>query len=239
MNSENNSQNKNDKAANLTFYKDGYTIASREVTDFKSLTPLFQGMQSQYMAISQLTQSFAMRTHQQNKPIACEKGCQWCCFQPVYMTTQEAILIHEFIKQSFNTSQINHIISNARSKFKKTKGLKEEQKQMVKHACPFLHEGSCSIYPVRPMACRIYLSSDKESCKRKYDNPGDKSIIPALFDFILKAGRYMNEGFVGYLKGKGRKMEEFTIEEFMIKLFDDPNFTQKWLTEDHFHDTQE
>jgi Fe-S-cluster containining protein len=239
MNSENKTQDKKEKEANLAFYKDGYTIASREVTDFTSLTPLFKGMQAQYMAVSQLTQSFAMRTHQQNKPIACEKGCKWCCYQPVYMTTQEAILIYEFIQQSFSSSQINHILSNARSKLKKTKGLKEEQKQKVKHACPFLHEGSCSIYPVRPMACRIYLSSDKDSCKKKYDAPGDKTIIPALFDFILKAGRYMNEGFVGYLKGKGRKMEEFTIEEFMIKLFDDPNFAQNWLTEDHFHESEE
>ncbi len=41
----------------------------------------------------------------------------------------------------------------------------------------------------------------------------------------------MNEGFVGYLKGNGRKMEEYTIEEFMTKLFKDPDFSIKWLDE--------
>ncbi|WP_158027285.1 YkgJ family cysteine cluster protein [Labilibacter marinus] len=219
---------------NLTFYKDGYTIASREVTDFNSLTPLFKGMQSQYAAISQLTQSFAMRTHQQNKPIACHKGCAYCCYQPVYMTSQEALLIYEFILQAFDENQLKTLRSKTEKKLKKTKNLPEENKQKILHACPFLSDGSCSIYSVRPMACRIYLSASKDSCKKKYDNAGNKEIFPELFDFLLKAGKYMNEGFVGYLKGKGRKMEELTIEEFMVKLFKNPEFYKTWLTEDYF-----
>jgi len=226
-------EEKQNKEMNLSFYKDGYTIASTEITDFNGLTPLFRGMQMQYSAISQLIQSFALRTHQEGNPIQCEKGCSWCCYQPVYMTTQEAILIYEFIHQAFDDNQRAKILSNAQSKYKLTKGLEEEKKQKIKFACPFLSEGSCSIYSVRPMACRIYLSSDKNSCKRKYDSPGDTKSFPALYDFVLKAGRYMNEGFVGYLKGNGRKMEEYTIEEFIVKLFSDKNFVQNWLVEDY------
>ncbi len=231
-------EDKKNKEMNLSFYKDGYTIASKEVIDFETLTPLFRGMQTQYSAISQLTQSFALRTHQEGKPIKCENGCSWCCYQPVYMTTQEVILIFEFIHQVFDDQQRNKILSNAQAKFKLTKGLKEEQKQKIKFACPFLVDGSCSIYSVRPMACRIYLSSDKESCKRKFDSPGDESIIPALYDFVLKAGRYMNEGFVGYLKGKGRKMEELTIEEFIVRLFSDDQFINNWMVEDYFGESE-
>ncbi|WP_430936132.1 YkgJ family cysteine cluster protein [Saccharicrinis sp. 156] len=235
MTDKNNEPQFNDKERNLTFYKDGYTIAAREVTDFDNLTPLFKGMQSQYNAISQLTQSFAMRTHQQHKPIACEKGCNWCCHQPVYMTTQEALLIYEYIIQTSDRKQLETFRNNAEKKLKKTKNLPEEKKQNIIHPCAFLSDGACSIYPVRPMACRIYLSASKVSCKKKYDNPGNKDIFPELFDFLLKAGKYMNEGFVGFLKGKGRKMEELTIEEFMVKLFKNPDFYKKWLVEDSFN----
>ncbi|GAF04849.1 YkgJ family cysteine cluster protein [Saccharicrinis fermentans] len=227
----------NEKERNLTFYKDGYTIASREVTDFHSLTPLFKGMQSQYSAISQLTQSFAARTQQQNKPIACEKGCSWCCYQPVYMTTQEALLIYEYIIQTCNQQQLNDIRNKSEKKLKKTKGLAEAKKQNIIHPCAFLSDGACSIYSVRPMACRIYLSSSKDSCKRKYDNPGNKDIYPVLFDFLLKAGKYTNEGFVAFLKGNGRILEELTIEEFMVKLFKHPDFYKEWLQKDHFDTT--
>jgi len=222
------------KERNLTFYKDGYTIASREVIDFNTLTPLFKGMQTQYSAIGQLIQSFALRTHQEGKPIKCEKGCCWCCYQPVYMTSQEAILIYEYILQVFSSEQVESFKAKAQAKYKKTKGLEEEKKQKIKHACPFLIDGSCSVYSVRPMACRIYLSSDASTCKNKFDHPGDESIVPALYDFILKAGKYMNEGFVGYLKGNGRKMEELTIEEFMVRIFKNPDFYKQWLTEDNF-----
>ncbi len=234
---DNKQQNAQEKQANLTFYKDGYSIASQAITNFDSLTPLFKGIQAQYSAISQLTQSFAMRTHQQNKPIACQKGCSWCCHQPVYMTTQEALLIYEYLLQAVSDEQRKAFQFKAEKKLKKTKGLTEEKKQKIVHPCPFLVDDSCSIYPVRPMACRIYLSSDVQSCKNKYDHPGEK-VIPAIFDFILRTGRYMNEGFVGFLKGKGRKMEEYTIEEFMVKLFKDPDFYKKWLTEDYFGDEE-
>ncbi len=217
------------KEGNLSFYRDGYGIASRDITDFKSLTPLFEAMQEQYTAISKLTQSFAIRVHRENKPINCEKGCSWCCYQPVYLTTQEAILIFQYMQQSTDVSFQNSIKANVKAKYKKTKGLPEEKKQLIRHACPFLLQGACSVYPVRPMACRIYLSSDKNSCKTKYDNPGNKNNLPALYDFMLRAGQYMNEGFVGFLKGNGKKMEEYTVEEFMYILFNDKQFAQKWL----------
>lgn len=217
---------------NLRFYSDGYTIAINEITDFKSLTPLFNGIQKQYIAISELANSLAKRTYQQNQPIACVKGCSWCCFQPVYLTTQEALLIYEYVMQAFDSLQIKTIQSKSKSKFKKTRNLTEEKKQSIIHACPFLVDNSCSVYPVRPMACRIYLSMDVDSCKKKYDNAGDKTIFPALFDFPLKVGRYMNEGFAAFLKGKGKEIRELTIEEFMVELFDNPDYYKKWLSLD-------
>lgn len=218
------------KENNLRFYSDGYAIASNEITDFKSLTPLFRGIQKQYIAISELTHSFAKRTYLQNVPIACVKGCSWCCFQPVYLTTQEALLLYEYVMQAFDALQIKIIQSKAESKFKKTRKLTEDKKQYIIHPCPFLVDNSCSVYPVRPMACRIYLSKDVNSCKKKYDKPGDKSIFPALFDFPLKVGRYMNEGFTAFLKGKGKQIEELTIEEFMVRLFKNPDYYKKWLS---------
>lgn len=218
-----------DKETNLTFYQDGCNLAIEHISDFKSLTPLFTGMQAKYQAISQLTQSFAQRAYEQKTPIACKKGCSWCCYQPVYITTNEALLIYEYMQQAFDDSQKAILLSNAKQRLKKTKGLEEKDKQNITHACPFLFEGACVIYPVRPTACRVYLSSDEKSCKAKYDNPKDKSSFPKLFDFILRAGRYMNEGFVGYMKSKNKKVEEYTIEEFIVKIFSDSKMRSEWI----------
>lgn len=219
---------------NLRFYNDGYTTASIEITDFDSLTPLFNGMRKQYLAISELTHSFGKRTSQQNHPIACAKGCSWCCFQPVYLTTQEALLLYEYIIQAFDAGQIKDIQNKAENKLKKTENLSEDEKQHIVYACPFLLDNACSVYSVRPMACRIYLSKDVDSCKQKYDKPRDKTVFPALFDFPLKVGRYMNEGFVAFLKEKGKDVKEMTMEEFMVELFQNPDYYKEWLSQD-FH----
>ncbi len=73
MDNNNTDSEKEIKEANLSFYRDGYSIAAKEITGFDELTPLFKAMQNQYMAISKLTQSFAQRVHRENKPIKCEK----------------------------------------------------------------------------------------------------------------------------------------------------------------------
>lgn len=224
---------------NLRFYSDGYTLASTEITNFDSLTPLFKGMQKQYIAISELTHSFGKRTYEQNQPIACVKGCSWCCFQPVYLTTQEALLLYEYAIQTFDLQQIKAVRSKAEEKLKKTKNLSEDKKQHIVHACPFLVDNSCSVYSVRPMACRIYLSKDVNSCKKKYDNPSNKTVFPELFDFPLKVGRYMNEGFAAFLKGKGKEIREMTIEEFMVKLFKNPDYYKEWLAQDGSSEKEE
>ncbi|SMO52309.1 Putative zinc-or iron-chelating domain-containing protein [Saccharicrinis carchari] len=231
LDEDNCARGNNEKENNLSFYRDGYTIAATRITDFSSLTPLFKAMQELYTAISILTQSFGQRTHRQNKPIACKKGCSWCCFQPVYITTQEALLLYEYILNAFEPAQIKNIQDRAEKKLAKTKNLSEEKKQQIIHACPFLVDNSCSVYSVRPMACRIYLSQDEGTCKKKYDNPGCKTVVPALFDFPLKTGRYLNEGFVAFLKSKNKTMEEMTIEAFMVKLFNQPDYSAKWLTQ--------
>jgi Fe-S-cluster containining protein len=92
-------------------------------------------------------------------------------------------------------------------------------------------QGFCRAYQARPMACRIYLSSDVKSCKVDLENPEDDSIFPQLFDMPLRAGRMMNEGFHARLR-RDRKDSlqafENPIEEGLLKALDDKAFDQ-WL----------
>ena len=60
---------------------------------------------------------------------------------------------------------------------------------------------------------RIYLSASEPSCRKEYDHPSDKRSFPGLFDFPLRAGRMMNEGFVAYLKQAGLQVSELPIEQ--------------------------
>lgn len=71
--------------------------------------------------------------------VECKKGCNHCCHYRALITEQEALLIEEY------------------SGVKK-KNPKRARDLFVKpDPCPFLKNGGCSIYPVRPLACRGFF----------------------------------------------------------------------------------
>lgn len=77
--------------------------------------------------------------------IACQKGCYKCCInQTVPITQIELMGISWYVSEGI--SDLN---------------LKEKlHSQMIQHknnqACPFLLNGECAIYPLRPIACREF-----------------------------------------------------------------------------------
>jgi hypothetical protein len=95
--------------------------------------------------------------------------------------------------------------------------LSEKEILNSKFPCPLLENGACSAYPARPMACRIYLSSDVNTCLKFYREPEDETTYPALLDFPMRAGRMMNEGFKAALKAHGINIQEFRIDQKMLE----------------------
>lgn len=98
------------------------------------------------------------------------------------------------------------------TKSAKTDVLTEEEVLKFKSPCPLLINGSCSAYEARPMACRIYLSTQLETCLEFYQHPENEDNYPALIDFPLRAGQMMNEGFRAALKEIGVETAEFRLE---------------------------
>jgi len=121
-----------------------------------------------------------------------------------------------FAKANFSKEQQEEIQNRADKIQTRLQDLKKEEILNTKNACPFLENNSCSIYDVRPMACRIYLSTNLDSCRRFYQQPEDESNYPALLDFPMRAGRMMNEGFKSALKTKGITARELRIDQLVL-----------------------
>ncbi len=99
----------------------------------------------------------------------------------------------------------------------------------IRAACPFLEAGCCKVYKARPMACRIYLSASVASCKKEHDQPSDTRNFPGLFDFPLRAGRMINEGFVAWLKQNGLQVSELPLEQGYSSMNTLGQTTREWL----------
>lgn len=77
--------------------------------------------------------------------VTCSKGCSNCCLRPMVPITEPEIWGISWFASEKLTGNVREAVS----------------KQLLHHTettqCPFLVDTICSIYPVRPIACRIFF----------------------------------------------------------------------------------
>ncbi|WP_082326243.1 YkgJ family cysteine cluster protein [Sunxiuqinia dokdonensis] len=201
------------------FYNDGYQLGKEAAKNEYNEEDLFRAMEQLYLAIDQLIDSLAVMAQKQDQPIHCKKGCNYCCHQAVFANSYELHYLGNFVQKHFDSAGIRQIKAKAATKNQTTSKLDEQSVLNFKSPCPLLKDGTCSVYAARPMACRIYLSTNVGSCIEFYQNPTNEENYPALLEFPLMAGRMMNEGFIAALKEADIEIAEFRLEEGLLHLF--------------------
>ncbi|NQU85547.1 MAG: YkgJ family cysteine cluster protein [Mariniphaga sp.] len=199
------------------FYSDGFKIGMEVVENGVSTESINLSTHKIYQNIDSLIEAVLKLAKNEDAKVYCRKGCVWCCYQPIYSLTHEIVFLKEFIRDNFTELETQKIYDSAREKEQKIGKLKNDDLLNSKFPCPLLKDGSCIAYKARPMACRIYLSLNINSCESFYNQPENKSNFPQIMHFPLQAGRMMNEGFKAALKQASWKSQEFRIEEGLLK----------------------
>lgn len=210
--------NKNQKNIENAFYSDGYKLGMNVAVSENDQSVLYESVSEMYEMIDNFNESLSEFAKHQNQQIDCKKGCEWCCHQPVFALDYEMDYLIDFIKRNFDKPTQIEIKTRAENKNNKLSFLKETDLLNSKFPCPLLQNGACIAYRARPMACRIYLSLDVNSCVRFFKNPGKEDSIPALLNLPLRTGQMMNEGFKAALKTNGIITREFRIEEKLMEI---------------------
>lgn len=201
------------------FYNDGYQLGKEALKNGAGGQAILQSVEEMYLAIDELIDSLSGMAQKHGSPVHCKKGCEWCCHQAVFASSHELHYLGDFIKAHFSDEEIDLLRKRAQAKNKATSVLKNKDLLNYKSPCPLLKNGVCSAYGARPMACRIYLSSNVQTCLEFFNNPANEKNYPALLEFPLQAGRMMNEGFMAALKEAGVETAEFRLEEGLVHLF--------------------
>jgi Fe-S-cluster containining protein len=92
----------------------------------------------------------------------CRKGCSHCCHIAVAINQAEAELIGR--KTGIKPAKPKNRMLEGREKFADAIPLGYE------NPCPFLVDNQCSIYSVRPLACRTYFNLDTSPDLCRLDN---------------------------------------------------------------------
>lgn len=90
--------------------------------------------------------------------LVCRKGCSHCCYMATAVSTYEAAMISRYTGRRIEAE--GTVEEFARG---------DTVDKYAGKPCTFLVEGKCSIYPVRPIACRLHhnIADSEEVCRIK------------------------------------------------------------------------
>src|SRR4029077_3631014 len=103
--------------------------------------------------------------------VACRAGCDHCCYQIVGVTPPEALAIFDHLSRTASDAELEAISARVAEGHERTRGLSTGERFSPDHPCPFLQSGRCSIYEVRPLACRGMNSLDADACAPRLRAP--------------------------------------------------------------------
>lgn len=115
-------------------------------------------------------------------PLACKEGCNWCCYLHVSATAPEVLRIADHLRENLSAEELTAVKERVGQTDARTRGLDPVGRLKARQPCPLLEDGRCSVYHVRPIACRGWNSFDAEKCKAALDSPlsGQSAYAPQL-----------------------------------------------------------
>ena len=114
-------------------------------------------------------------------PLACAAGCSYCCHSStVHASTPEILRIASWLKEHRSDAELAELKVRAAEAAARIAPLDLGGRAREKVACPLLDSasGRCSVYDVRPIACRAYHSGSVEACKRAHDDGEANPVLP-------------------------------------------------------------
>lgn len=118
------------------------------------------------------------RGKKEGQTTSCGKGCGFCCFQKVDITSDEALLLNEFIEEE--NIELDEEVMTKQTACKDAKEYMELSAKDRK--CIFLdNDMSCKVYQYRPGSCRtVLVISDPKDCDTEENRKGQIVRLNAL-----------------------------------------------------------
>jgi Fe-S-cluster containining protein len=164
------------------------------------------------------------------EPVACEVGCYYCCYYEVVLTPAEALLVGNQVKRRCSEGELADLMKKINRTLRLRDGRSVEERAKVLHdtPCIFLASGRCSVYDVRPFACRALHSLDRRKCKEAV------MARRRVVEFTGYGHRYYvfqtaKTALRQFCEEMGCQTGELTIAKAMKQYFERPDLTMAWI----------
>lgn len=153
--------------------------------------------------------------------IACKKGCAYCCHGMVAITAPEAFAIAARVKAGGVSA-----IAEFRDRATAVAGKSATERLGAKLPCPLLGtDGACSIYDVRPLACRRVISFELAPCLEEFDGIDGEIEVPTHYN--LHAANIL-AALSHALTESGRRLDHYEFAVAVLAVLDAPDAEDRW-----------
>ncbi|RMF95287.1 MAG: hypothetical protein D6727_11030 [Gammaproteobacteria bacterium] len=97
---------------------------------------------------------------------ACRAGCAWCCHQLVVLTNwDDGREILRRARARMSPARYRQFVSEVRRQARAIEALGHAEAEGRRWPCPLLDNDRCTVYEVRPVACRSVFSRNADTCR--------------------------------------------------------------------------
>jgi Fe-S-cluster containining protein len=134
----------------------------------------------------------------------------------------EVFSILEFVERSFAPEAKARVYAEVRANSAFLKDLEEGDRGTRNLKCPFLAEGRCTVYGVRPQTCRNYHATNAAGCQLSYEEPNNVDIDPEFAPGVYQAGSAHVEAVNAAMREAGYDVDAYELNAALDSAMAEP-----------------
>ena len=205
-----------------------YESSHRSMADALTGTATADGILDTYAeALRRLDGSLEGTLAWTQNTIACRAGCSFCCWLQIDVRAHEVFLIVRHLRQTRTPEALAILRAAAVATLDQTRPMNHEERGRVTLQCVLLQDGLCSVYAVRPAACRRYHSRAVAACEQLWqgaDEPGEIE-----FPFVAEMGRHLANGMHNAFVRAGFDGFCYDLTSALAEALTYPECERRWL----------
>lgn len=177
-----------------------------------------------------------IKTSPQHGRYECKAGCAFCCHTAITVAAPEALAIADHIRENLDESQRLRLDERLQTNAKLAAGMSRAQYIAQRIPCAMLtEEFTCSVHPVRPLACAGFLSTSVAKCEAAYrgepgadPSPGDK--------YAMAVGLGASYGLKYACRDAKLDSDFYELHHALIRALDNSDAATRWAAGQHAFD---
>lgn len=159
-------------------------------------------------------------------PIACARGCAFCCHVSVTASAPEIFLVAAKIREKPKDRQ-EDFLNRVRAADQRTRQMSSRQRGANKIPCALLNDDKmCSVYEARPGACRGFSSTSAEMCRRGFEGEPVQVNTPAVWTSLRSAHK---QALWAALAAEKLPVEYYELHHALRIALEVPDAENRWL----------